>query len=131
LLAIDRASRRYGRGAMGIEPEALAVLRAYAFPGNHTELAFVVESAVARAGAVRLTLADFASSGGLAAKSGEDMLLGSLEEIERRALVHALMRAAGNKSEAARLLGMPRTSLLDKLRRHKLEDVAPDNTRAN
>ena len=33
-------------------------------------------------------------------------------------------RAAGNKSEAARLLGLKRTTFLDKLRRHRIDDAA-------
>ena len=40
-------------------------------------------------------------------------------------LERALERAAGNKSKAARLLGLKRTTFLDKLRRHSLEDEAP------
>jgi DNA-binding NtrC family response regulator len=120
LLAIDRACRLYGRGALGIEDEALAKLRAHDFPGNQLELSFVIERAVEQARGMRLTLADLAVA--LAAKSGEDPLQGTLEEIERRALVHALLRSGGNKSEAARLLGVPRTTLLDKVRRHKLDE---------
>jgi DNA-binding NtrC family response regulator len=131
LLAIDRACRRYGRGPIGIEADALAALRAYDFPGNHVELDALVDRAVAAALGLRLTLADFAAARSLAADGGEDGLRGSLEEIERRALVQALMRAGGNKSEAARLLGLPRTTLLDKLRRHKLVEAGPDNPRAN
>jgi transcriptional regulator of acetoin/glycerol metabolism len=37
-------------------------------------------------------------------------------------LQHALERTGGNKSEAARLLGLPRTTFLDKLRRHGLDE---------
>jgi DNA-binding NtrC family response regulator len=129
LLAIDRACRRHGRGAVGIEPEALAELRRYAFPGNHWELERIIDRAVTQTTGIRLSVADLALSHG--PKPSEDVLQASLEEIERRALVHALLRAAGNKSEAARLLAIPRTTLLDKLRRHKLDEMSPDTTRAN
>jgi two-component system response regulator HydG len=122
-----------GREPLGIEPEALAVLREYGFPGNHTELTLMVERAVAsaRAGSGRLSLEDFAHSRVLAAQSSqEDPWAATLEEIEKKALLRALDRAHGNKSEAARLLGLPRTTLLDKLRRHKLDSIRAE-PRAN
>jgi transcriptional regulator of acetoin/glycerol metabolism len=43
-----------------------------------------------------------------------------MEDIERRRLQNALRDAAGNQSTAARALGMPRTTLINKLRRYKL-----------
>jgi DNA-binding NtrC family response regulator len=41
--------------------------------------------------------------------------------VERRLLERALRRSGGNKSEAARRLGLKRTTFLDKLRRYGLE----------
>ncbi len=45
---------------------------------------------------------------------------GADAELENRVVVQALERADGNKSEAARLLGLKRTTFLDKCRRHEL-----------
>ncbi|MCC7538344.1 MAG: sigma-54-dependent Fis family transcriptional regulator [Deltaproteobacteria bacterium] len=45
---------------------------------------------------------------------------GTYEELERRILAEALWRASGNKSEAARALGLKRTTFQDKLRRYGL-----------
>jgi transcriptional regulator of acetoin/glycerol metabolism len=115
---------------MGIETEALAEMRGYSFPGNHRELSLIIDRAVAGAHGLRLTLTDL-SIGRLAANSGDDPLAGSMEEVERRVLLHALSRAGGNKSEAARLLGLPRTTLLDKLRRHKLDEASHDTRGLN
>ncbi len=44
---------------------------------------------------------------------------------EREILVNALREAGGNKSRAARLLGMPRSTLFSKLAKHGLEDAPP------
>jgi transcriptional regulator of acetoin/glycerol metabolism len=82
----------------------------------------VLDRAAASASEARISIADLDRSHALAA-SGHP-LEGGLEEVERRTLVHALTRAAGNKSEAARLLGIPRTTLLDKLRRYKLDEAS-------
>jgi DNA-binding NtrC family response regulator len=51
-------------------------------------------------------------------------LSGTYLEVERRLLERALLRSGGNKSEAARMLGLKRTTFLDKLRRHGLEQRA-------
>ncbi|MEY4581054.1 MAG: hypothetical protein RL701_5757 [Pseudomonadota bacterium] len=132
LLSLDRACRRQGRGPLGIEPEALSVLRNYDFPGNHAELDHIIDRAAQRARGVRLTIADFAVGRVLPDKSDTDLWSAPLEEIERKVLLNALGRAGGNKSEAARLLGVPRSTLADKLRRHKLEEhTKPAGPRLN
>ena len=131
LLAIDRACRRHARGSIGLESEVLAELRAYDFPGNHAELEQLIDRAVAHARGLRLTQTDLAKARISAAEGGESLLDSPYEVIERKLLVHALARAQGNKSEAARLLGLPRRTLLDKLRRHKLDDAPNDIPRPN
>jgi DNA-binding NtrC family response regulator len=56
-----------------------------------------------------------------------ERLEGTLREVEARVLQRALRRSGGNKSEAARALGLKRTTFLDKLRRHGLDETAaPD-----
>ena len=44
----------------------------------------------------------------------------AMDEIERRRLTAALAAANGNQSHAARALGIPRTTFINKLRRHGL-----------
>ena len=46
----------------------------------------------------------------------DDALLGTLEEIERRAVERALARTQGRVPEAAKLLAVPRSTLYSKLR---------------
>lgn len=124
LLAIDRACRVLGRAPLGIEQAAMDLLLSSTWPGNQRELELVIQRAVARAVGLQIRPADLpplASVGSEpAAEHVEDPLAGTAAEVERRMLARALERAAGNKSEAARLLGMKRTTFLDKLRRHDL-----------
>jgi DNA-binding NtrC family response regulator len=122
LIAIDSACRRIARELLGIEPDALLRLREEHWGENVEQLQAVLDRAAASASEARISIADLDRSHALAA-SGHP-LEGGLEEVERRTLVHALTRAAGNKSEAARLLGIPRTTLLDKLRRYKLDEAS-------
>ncbi|MBC7173802.1 MAG: sigma-54-dependent Fis family transcriptional regulator, partial [Polyangiaceae bacterium] len=129
LLAIDRACRVLGRPPLGIEQEAIDRLLESSFPGNQRELELAIQRAVSEATGPQITAADLpplvievareerVSS---SPEPAEDPLIGTASEVERRMLMHALERASGNKSEAARLLGMKRTTFLDKLRRHDL-----------
>ena len=47
-------------------------------------------------------------------------LLEELEQAEKRRVVEALQQSRGSRTEAAKLLGVPRTTLLNKLRRYGL-----------
>lgn len=125
LFAIDRACRASGSATLGIADDALAELAAHDWPGNEVELFALIERAVRRASPPRITKADV---GPLVVHESHDPMAGSLADIERRALETALARAGGNKSEAARLLGIARTTFLDKLKRAGIE--APDERKS-
>lgn len=125
LFAIDRACRASGSATLGIAEDALAELASHDWPGNELELFALVERAVRRATPPRVTKADV---GPLVVRESGDPLAGSLADIEKRALETALARAGGNKSEAARLLGVARTTFLDKLKRAGIE--IPDDRKS-
>ena len=124
LLALDQAARVLGRTPVGIDTEAQARLRAHDFALNTIELQAVIERAVAACEGPRIDAAGIALALGLSERAAREELAldGTFERIERRVLKRALDRAGGNKSEAARLLGLPRTTFIDKLRRHNLDD---------
>lgn len=132
LLALDRACRVLGRPALGIEPAALEVLLGHDWPGNLRELQYVIDRAVRRAMLPQVRRRDLPPLVRSDARpASEDLLAGTYVELERRILWHAMVRAAGNKSEAARTLGLKRTTFLDKLRKHKLEDWEEVSRREN
>jgi DNA-binding NtrC family response regulator len=126
LVAIDRGCRALGRPLVGIEEDALKALLEHPFSEGTRELEGLVERAVGRARGPRISLLDLdlapstASSAGTIPSEG-DAWVGSYTELETRILEKALERAQGNKSEAARALGLKRTTFLDKLRRAGLE----------
>jgi DNA-binding NtrC family response regulator len=124
LLALDRATRTQGRAPVGIDQGALDALLMHDFPGNLRELTSVIERAVRATRGPKVLRDDLPPLG--VSTRDEHPLHGSYEAVERRLLEHALLRAAGNKSEAARLLALKRTTFLDKLRRYKLDDGARD-----
>lgn len=123
LLAIDRACRVLAREPVGIEQHAMAALVDHDWPGDVAELELVIELATAKASTKTIALRDLPPLAWPGADEGES-LSGTYVEVECRLLERALLRSGGNKSEAARLLGLKRTTFLDKLRRHGLEQRA-------
>jgi DNA-binding NtrC family response regulator len=126
LLAIARACRVLATEPVGIEQAAMAALVAHDWPGDVAELESTVELAVSRAQGNSIHLADLPPLG-WPVGGEDDSLRGTYFEVERRLLERALLRAGGNKSQAARMLGLKRTTFLDKLRRHRLEKQTPDS----
>ena len=103
--------RREGIPVAQFRPEALALLLAHDYPGNVRELQNLVEGAV--------SLAEGEVDGELlrsllvASPSAETERTDSLDldSVERRHIVRVLQLTGGNKSEAAKLLGLDRKTL--------------------
>lgn len=103
-----------------ILPDAMDLLRQYDWPGNVRELANAIERAVAlnTNGPIRkedLPTAVQSSTGPSIARGNGSL---SIAEAERHAIEHALKRANNNKIEAARLLGIGKTTLYRKLKEY-------------
>ena len=110
--------------------EAIQALTAYAWPGNVRQLENVVEHAVVMSGdRPRLYPSDFAIPKRPKLETGTPLGLPTqdfpadgidftetLRQFERAILYEALSRAQGNKTLAADMLRMPRTTLIHKLR---------------
>jgi DNA-binding NtrC family response regulator len=108
---VRNASARTGRHVV-ISPEAVAALTSHRWPGNVRELENTIERLVVFSRG-RIELADLPDVV-LAAPSLEERLfqdLPSLDELERRYLVHVLEAVGGNRSRAAEALGIDRRTL--------------------
>ena len=121
-----------------IDDDALALLKAYDWPGNIRQLENVIERAVVIAEGEGLTLQDmppelFQASDASDAiaeaddgASAEAVVAGSnfrtdRDRFEREQLVRALGTAAGNKAEAARILGIARSTLVSRMKKLGLD----------
>jgi two-component system response regulator AtoC len=113
-----------GRGELAIAPQAVALLRAQAWPGNVRQLQNFVERLVVLSDGDRLTAADVERELGrqqaLGGAVGPGTLEASRREAEKEALVAALEKSKNNRSMAARLLGISRRTLYHKLDDHGL-----------
>jgi len=109
-----------------LAPQALDVLAAHPWPGNVRELRNVLERVSALSDGARLTASDVANvlPGGGAGKGAALPNVATIRPLgeatadaERSAIRAALHVSGGNKSEAAKLLGISRAKLYDKIGR--------------
>ena len=103
---------------------ALHVLDAYPWPGNVRELEHVVERAVILAVGTRIDAGDLPATlrQTPARPAGEVSVPAgcSLEEVERLAILQTLELTDWNKRQAAKILGIHRPTLYNKLRKYRL-----------
>lgn len=116
---------RNNKTIKGFTPEAMGEFLSYSWPGNIRELMNAVERGVV------LTRSDFLDTGDLALMTEQDAVSGeiqtdktsqnlSLEEIEKKSILETLAACNGNKSEAARRLGITRKTLRMKLQKYQM-----------
>lgn len=117
----ETANRELECSAGGFSSEARKALLTYPWPGNVRELRQKILAAVLQAGGDVITGEDLELGGeqntppvGFTLKSGEE---------ERERILRALKQAEGNKKLAAKLLGIGRTTLYNKLDEHGLNDA--------
>ena len=112
-------SAKHGRNLQRVSPEARAILQSYDFPGNVRELANVIERAVIVANGKRLEENDL--PGGLSAAVTAQRRREqpqSLAELEAAYISEILGLTRGNKTQCARILGISRKNLYEKLARY-------------
>lgn len=118
-LFLGRLVERGATTVRRFSPEALDALTRHSFRGNVRELEHVVERAVLLASGEELGPDDLLLSEG---SSGAALLERmTLEEAERHLIQRALVRCAGNVSEAARELGLSRSALYRRIAHHGLK----------
>ena len=118
------------RPALTVAQDAMRRLMAYAWPGNVRQLENAIERAVAfTAGRTQIDVADLPpeiqqaqepvlSSAVALPEEGLD-LDAFISGIERDLIQRSLDRTSGNKGQAAKLLNLKRTTLVEKLKRFK------------
>jgi len=131
-LFVKRFTGESGKPVEGITPEAMQILVNYHWPGNVRELQNIVERACALAKGNVLDRADIhldvratKAANGTGGFLPDGM---TLEQWEDEMVQEALRRANGNKSQAARLLGLSRNALRYRLSKIGIADDAEKET---
>ena len=127
---LERAARRHALKAKTLSPSALRELLAYTWPGNVRELENIIErAAVTSSGEVilpeHLFDGDHATTADASSQTADSKLFElpfheAVAALERELIRRALDTAAGNRAEAARLLGINRRLLYSKMEEHQI-----------
>ena len=120
---IEQISTRFNKSVTGLSQPAAACLLAYSWPGNVRELRNAIERAVALTLHDQLTVDDFPDAirhpqgnAPLPASLFDETSILPLEEMEQRYIQQVLAQLDGNRTLAARLLGIDRKTLYRKLK---------------
>lgn len=114
---------KHGRLTRKLSDEAQDLLTAYEFPGNVRELANIIERAVIVCGTAEVAAADLPDSVRIAA--AQQVRKGrrpTLAEIESDYIRETLSATRGNKTEAAKILGISRKNLYERLARESKDE---------
>jgi len=142
---VRRLSRRLGMDPPGITPQALELLRGFAFPGNVRELENVLERALALCDGDHIDVGELQlravprvdsavapspemltqlrahEEAGISDSGNRPALGEQLEDVERAAIVKALEAARYNKTAAAKALGMTFRALRYRIKKLGIE----------
>jgi DNA-binding NtrC family response regulator len=124
---VEKFAAGVRRNVEGIHEEALAALKNYDWPGNIRELEHTIERAVLLGKGTLVGVEDLPAS--LVARGESAVVLAqafarqfTLRDLEREYIGKVLESTNGNKTEAARILGVDRTTLYRKLEEYKFKD---------
>jgi two-component system response regulator AtoC len=134
---IGVSNARHGTNVVGVQPEVLEALARHSWPGNVRELGNVIERMVIfqkrgqlevtglplaitnpTAAAAQVAATGTTPSGSALPAEGVD-LRAVVAQLEESLIEQALERTGGNRNAAAQLLGLNRTTLVEKLKRSK------------
>ena len=113
-------ARELGRSEVQLSPDAAGALGRYPWPGNIRELRNVLERAVLLGSGERIELPDLRFDLDLVGDGDRAPADLTLLEVERRHIERVLRLEDGHVERAARRLGIPRSTLYEKIRRFGL-----------
>ncbi|MEA4862794.1 MAG: sigma-54-dependent transcriptional regulator [Victivallaceae bacterium] len=118
---LDHFAAENGRGTMNIAPDALEALCRYRWPGNIRELRNAVERMVVLCRTDTLTVSDLPAAVRENAGPEPAALPGeTIDDHEKALIERALREANGNRTVAARKLGIPRRTFYRRLEKYGL-----------
>ena len=125
---IKKLNANMGRHFSGLTPEAMEKLKSYDFYGNIRELENILERAAIFSDGdlitddnIELRGEDLRPAASKGAATSADMEAVSLKEIEKQTIEKALRRWEGNRTKAAKELGITRRTLITKIEEYDLD----------
>jgi transcriptional regulator with PAS, ATPase and Fis domain len=111
-----------GKKVNGLSPEAYAALMKYSWPGNVRELKNVLERAAALSDSGKIEAKDLFLSHGKKTAPLDGLSGKTLEDIEKAAIHATLKSVSGNKTEAAKMLGIAYSTLYEKMKKYGMRE---------
>ncbi len=122
---LSQKNKAMNTNVQNIQKESMELLRQYSWPGNIRELENVIERAVALAKGPEITLDDlpeYISNLSVETYRRMDSEMPTLEEQEKNYIKWVLDKCEGNKTKAAKIMGIDRVSLWRKMKRFGMND---------
>ncbi len=122
---VTELNKQIGKDIKGIKPEVIERLKEIPWEGNVRELRNVIERAYIMTQTEYITLKDLPPeyieenvSSPVLFLSAQEEPQTTLAEMEKRYIMKVLQRTSGNRSQAARILGLSRRSLYRKMKKY-------------
>jgi two-component system response regulator FlrC len=117
--------KKYGGSVDGsIDTETLELLERYGWPGNVRELENVIHRSFALRGRLKVLPADLFDHSIETPETDPTQAGQSVGEMERKLIMSTLEQTNGNRTHAAKLLGISLRTLRNKLREYRVEEAA-------
>ena len=116
-MALRRVAPELGRPEVELSADAEAALSAHSWPGNIREMRNVLERALLLSEGERLTAGHLRFDSPASAESPADDTQLTLAEVEQRHIERVLAEEEGNVAAAARRLGVPKSSLYQRIKK--------------
>ncbi len=113
-------TKKYRKAIKGITAAAIKKLNSYSWPGNVRELQHAIERAVIMTESTTLDHSDFILTSQIKKTEDADFDTYKLDEVEKKIIIKVLKQNQGNITQAARELGLTRTSLYRRIEKHEL-----------
>ena len=120
---IRRLQTKTGKNITGLTQEAMEQLMAYQWPGNVREVKSALEYAfvIAEEGLINpehlpRQIAGYKGAGGV-----NPILFNHKDLAEKKALIKALLQSKGNQSQAARILGINRVTVWNRIKKYGID----------
>ena len=120
--ALAGISAEINKKITGLSPEAATALTAYFWPGNVRELKNVLGRAAALSDSGRIEPKDLFLSQGKKTATLDGLSGKTLEEIEKAAIYATLQSVSGNKTEAAKMLGIAYSTFYEKMKKYGMRE---------
>ena len=125
---VERFSQKMNKKVLGFTPEAMQMILSYDWPGNIRELENLVQGAITLSSSASIGSAEIEPfliqrQGAAPIEMGNEVLNISkvYEKVEKDCIIKALQRNAWNQIQAARDLGIGRTTLWRKMEKHDIK----------